>query len=405
MFGAICVAVALAVAVGVGVGVTHGKTTEVSKLTTSVATTSVATTSVATTSVATTSVATTSVATTSVATTSVATTSVAAVEAAIKLPYTKSDFTGEKQDSFRKAMAKAAGTSELDVKIKSITEVPSRRSGSDSSWMDRRAGGGFIRVDFSIAVASADAATKTLSAMSSDNINKALVREGFPEGVIVSKPQIKLLDSQSEAQVASPAPKAPPSPPSLPSRRAAFVPFESCEAIALSFGGASFAADSQLKEQLTVDEPFYDFPEDYCDSCNCSLQKTGLSLCLCVSVSLCLSVSLSLCLCLSFSLFLSLSLSLSLSLLCIYVWMCVNITDKCDCCNWYLTRSTAEPEQVYKMYDSVAMPTMSATAPASDAAPASSTKSSAAADTSAGASPAESAQDFTGTNNQVKDVC
>jgi hypothetical protein len=243
MFGAICVAVALAVAVGVGVGITQGKTTEVPKLTTSVPTTSVA-----------------------------------AVEAAIKLPYTKSDFTGEKQDSFRKAMANTAGTSVEDVKIKSITEVPSRRSTIDSSGMDRRAGGGFIRVDFSVALASADAATKTLSAMSSDNINKALVREGLPEGVIVSKPQIKLLDSQSEAQVASPATQAPPAPPSPPaSRRAAFVPFESCEAIAVSFGGASFAADSQLKEQLAVDEPFYDFPEDYCDSCNCSLQKTGLS--------------------------------------------------------------------------------------------------------------------------------
>ncbi len=76
-------------------------------------------------------------------------------------------------------MAKAAGTSVGDVKIKSITELPSRRSSSDSSWMDRCAGRGFIRVDFIVALASANAATKTLSAMNSDNINKALVHEGL----------------------------------------------------------------------------------------------------------------------------------------------------------------------------------------------------------------------------------
>ncbi len=68
-----------------------------------------------------------------------------------------------------------------------------------------------------------------------------------------------------------------------------------------------------------------------------------------------------------------------------------------------LTGWTAKPQPVYMT--GVAMPMMSATAPQADAAPGSTAKSSAAADSSAGASTAESAQDFTGTNNQVNDAC
>jgi len=46
---------------------------------------------------------------------------------------------------------------------------------------------GFVRFDFSVAAASADAATKTLSVMSSENLNKILMQEGLSEGVIISE--------------------------------------------------------------------------------------------------------------------------------------------------------------------------------------------------------------------------
>jgi hypothetical protein len=46
---------------------------------------------------------------------------------------------------------------------------------------------GFACFDFSVAAASADAATKTLSVMSKENLSKILMQEGLSEGVIISE--------------------------------------------------------------------------------------------------------------------------------------------------------------------------------------------------------------------------
>jgi hypothetical protein len=66
----------------------------------------------------------------------------------------------------------------------------------------RDKGVGFARFDFSVAAATADAATKTLSVMSSENLNKILMQEGLSEGVIISELQTS---TQVEVRVGVPS--------------------------------------------------------------------------------------------------------------------------------------------------------------------------------------------------------
>ena len=184
------------------------------------------------------------------------------VVAAVKLPYSKSDFDSARQLKFRTGVAKAAGTSAERVSIASIKEAPTRRAVTGS-----------IRVDFQVAAADAGAASELAATLTEDKLNQALEDEGLERGVMVAQPKATTKD-QAGAPSPSPAAASPVrSPPTA--RRASYEVFETCEEISALFGGSASTqtVTAPLLEQPRAAVASPHFPDDYCDHCNCSIPK------------------------------------------------------------------------------------------------------------------------------------
>ena len=184
------------------------------------------------------------------------------VVAAVKLPYSKSEFDSARQLKFRTGVAKAAGTSAERVSIVSIKEAPTRRAITGS-----------IVVDFQVAAADAGAASELAAALTEDKLNQALEDEGLERGVMVAQPKATTKD-QAGAPSPSPAAASPVrSPPTA--RRASYEVFETCEEISALFGGSASArtVTAPLLEQPRAAVASPHFPDDYCDHCNCSIPK------------------------------------------------------------------------------------------------------------------------------------
>jgi len=199
------------------------------------------------------------------------------VVAAVKLPYSKSDFDAARQQSFRRGVAVAATTSWEKVEITGIKETPTRRLQPAPA---RRAAAGSIRVDFSIRVASESAATSLAGALTEDALNKALVAEGLEKSVMVATPKATTTDSSEASGDTSSPTSAPPRPPLSPSsspRRASYESFETCEEVSAQFGGSAAArrATGSLfpTAQSEPSNHFPQFPPDYCEHCNCSIPR------------------------------------------------------------------------------------------------------------------------------------
>lgn len=204
------------------------------------------------------------------------------VVAALKLPYSKSDFDIARQLEFRTAIAKAADTLVERVNIVSIKETPARRT--LQLGPARRAEGGSIRVDFEVEAATAVAASTLAVTLTEDKLNQALEGEGLEKGVMLARPKATTKD---EANAPSPSPAASsPSPAASPpasappnARRASYREFETCEEISAQFGGSASErrVTGPLLQQLVTDTASPHFPDDYCDHCNCSLPKKDQS--------------------------------------------------------------------------------------------------------------------------------
>jgi len=93
----------------------------------------------------------------------------------VSLPYSKADFTADKQTKFKEAVASTAGAAIADVNLK-ITEVR-RRAGK-------------INVEVTIKVATEDAAKTMASAITADKLNEKLKAAGLEEATMVSKPTV-----------------------------------------------------------------------------------------------------------------------------------------------------------------------------------------------------------------------
>jgi len=93
----------------------------------------------------------------------------------VSLPYSKADFTADKQTKFKEAVASAAGAAIADVTL-TITEVR-RRAGK-------------INVEVTIKVATEAAAKTMASAITADKLNEKLKAAGLEEATMVSKPTV-----------------------------------------------------------------------------------------------------------------------------------------------------------------------------------------------------------------------
>merc|ERR1711970_872942 len=99
------------------------------------------------------------------------------VKFTVSLPYSKADFTADKQTKFKEAVASAAGggATKDDVTLK-ITEAR-RRAGK-------------INVEVTIKVATKDAANAMAAAISAKTLNEKLKAAGLEEATMVSTPTV-----------------------------------------------------------------------------------------------------------------------------------------------------------------------------------------------------------------------
>merc|ERR1711990_15957 len=99
------------------------------------------------------------------------------VKFTVSLPYSKADFTADKQTKFKEAVASAAGggATKDDVTLK-ITEAR-RRAGK-------------INVEVTIKVATKEAANTMAAAITADKLNEKLKAAGLEEATMVSKPTV-----------------------------------------------------------------------------------------------------------------------------------------------------------------------------------------------------------------------
>merc|ERR1711990_1247192 len=99
------------------------------------------------------------------------------VKFTVSLPYSKADFTADKQTKFKEAVASAAGggATKDDVTLK-ITEAR-RRAGK-------------INVEVTIKVATREAANTMAAAITADKLNEKLKAAGLEEATMVSKPTV-----------------------------------------------------------------------------------------------------------------------------------------------------------------------------------------------------------------------
>jgi len=106
----------------------------------------------------------------------------------VSLPYSKADFTADKQTKFKEAVASAAGAAIADVTL-TITEVR-RRAGK-------------INVEVTIKVATEAAAKTMASAITADKLNEKLKAAGLEEATMVSAPTVA---KKGDPKAAAPAP-------------------------------------------------------------------------------------------------------------------------------------------------------------------------------------------------------
>merc|ERR1711906_19015 len=106
----------------------------------------------------------------------------------VSLPYSKADFTADKQTKFKEAVASAAGAAIADVTL-TITEVR-RRAGK-------------INVEVTIKVATEAAAKTMASAITVDKLNEKLKAAGLEEATMVSAPTVA---KKGDPKAATPAP-------------------------------------------------------------------------------------------------------------------------------------------------------------------------------------------------------
>merc|ERR1712216_855228 len=99
------------------------------------------------------------------------------VKFTVSLPYSKADFTADKQTKFKEAVASAAGggATKDDVTLK-ITEAR-RRAGK-------------INVEVTIKVATKEAANTMAAAITADKLNEKLRAAGLEQATMVSKPTV-----------------------------------------------------------------------------------------------------------------------------------------------------------------------------------------------------------------------
>merc|ERR1712167_2456 len=99
------------------------------------------------------------------------------VKFTVSLPYSKADFTADKQTKFKEAVASAAGgeATKDDVTLK-ITEAR-RRAGK-------------INVEVTIKVATKEAANAMAAEITADKLNEKLKAAGLEEATMVSKPTV-----------------------------------------------------------------------------------------------------------------------------------------------------------------------------------------------------------------------
>ena len=119
------------------------------------------------------------------------------------LPLSKSEFSEQKQASFRQGIADAAGVSKESVRITSIEEQ--RRHG-------RRLLAGTISVTTELLVTDASAGTQVAAQLTPANVNKELSKMGLPEASIVKSAEVAVI----KVLVTTPPP-AGPTPTSSPS--------------------------------------------------------------------------------------------------------------------------------------------------------------------------------------------
>jgi hypothetical protein len=106
------------------------------------------------------------------------------VKLSLSLPFTKDEFTEDKQSQFRKSLAVAAGVKPADVKIDKIETIVGRRGAG------RRLLAGSIRVDTSIRAADNAQAGSMAKRLTADNINAELVKVGLPPSTILEAPKV-----------------------------------------------------------------------------------------------------------------------------------------------------------------------------------------------------------------------
>jgi hypothetical protein len=107
----------------------------------------------------------------------------ALVTLSLSLPFTKDEFTEDKQIKFRESLAVAAGVKPADVKIDKIETIGRRGAG-------RHLLAGSIRVDTSIRAADNAKASSMVNRLTADNINAELAKVGLPKSTILEAPKV-----------------------------------------------------------------------------------------------------------------------------------------------------------------------------------------------------------------------
>jgi len=106
------------------------------------------------------------------------------VKLSLSLPFTKDEFTEDKQSKFRESLAVAADVKPADVKIDKIETIVGRRGAG------RRLLAGSIRVDTSIRAADNAQAGSMAKRLTADNINAELAKVGLPKSTILEAPKV-----------------------------------------------------------------------------------------------------------------------------------------------------------------------------------------------------------------------
>jgi hypothetical protein len=106
------------------------------------------------------------------------------VTLSLSLPFTKNDFTEDKQIKFRESLAVAADVKPADVKIDKIETIVGRRGAG------RHLLAGSIRVDTSIRAADNVKASSMVNRLTADNINTELAKVGLPKSTILEAPKV-----------------------------------------------------------------------------------------------------------------------------------------------------------------------------------------------------------------------